>query len=241
MNTISLNRLKNLFIEYLVLYWKRDLIIFFSVIFIKAILIYVHWGSPHIFFIIVMPIILCYASNHFSGRLQGMNYLMRPANTVEKWIANLSLVHLYYTAIFTLSCILGHFTGKFLYQFQDSTLPLASTLDGLYSYSNWVGIFVVQSMFIFTAIYFRKKAFLKTLLFFGILFLVCLISILIFFHLANHVRAIGMLVGALGEAELQYIVSYTVDKYIWISRVLVYGAIAFFWGLSYLRLKETEV
>jgi hypothetical protein len=70
---------------------------------------------------------------------------------------------------------------------------------------------------------------------------VALILIIIFFYLANNVRAVGMLVGALGEAELQYIISYTIDKYAWISHILVHATIVFFWVLSYLRLKETEV
>jgi F0F1-type ATP synthase assembly protein I len=201
-----------------------------------------HWGSPNNIVWLLMPIILFYASNHFGGRLQGMSYLMRPANTIEKWIANLSLVHLYYTAIFVLACVLGHCTGKFLYQFhQNNTLDLTSDLGGLSIYNCWLRAFVIQSMFIFAAIYFRKKAFLKTLLFLGVSFLVVLISILIFFRLANNVEAIGMLVGALGEQELGYIVSYTIDKYVWISRVLVHATIPFFWGLTYFRLKETEV
>jgi len=132
-----------------------------------------------------------------------------------------------------------------LYQFHPADavagLPMLSWTEAFLEYRFFVFLLVFQSVFVFMSIYFKKNALLKTVLFFGILLLVIIISILIFYHLARNVEVVGRLVGGLGDAELGYIISYTIDKYVWISRVLVYGAIAFFWGLSYLRLKETEV
>jgi hypothetical protein len=170
-----------------------------------------------------------------------MNYLSCPANTAEKFITNLLLIHIYYTVMLVLACGFGSHIGYLLKPLNLEHLTVVDNDVNQHIYRFFLFLFVFQSIFIFMTIYFKKNALLKIVFFFGILFLVVLISILIFFRLANNVEAIGNLVGALGEAELQYIISYTVDKYIWVSRILVYGAIVFFWVLSYFRLKETEV
>ena len=240
--TLSLNRVKSLFIEYFAIYWQRDLAIFGGLFLLKTIFTYFHWPFSDELFILIIAIVLIGISNPLGKELWGMNYLSRPTNTGEKLFVHIVLGHIYYTAMLIFACVLGYYTVCLLYLSSPRFLELPTLLnpDTMY-YHFFIILFILQSFFVFTSIYFKKNALLKTLLFFGALFLVFIISVMIFFYLARNVEAVGRLVGALGEAELQYIVSYTVDKYIWISRVLVYGAIAFFWGLSYLRLKETEV
>jgi len=239
--TLSLNRVKSLFIEYFVLYWKRDLAIFGSLFLIEVILTYQHWPPFTEFFIFMIAMILIGISSPLGKRLRGMNYLSCPANTAEKFITNLLLVHIYYTVMLVLAGGFGTHIGYLLNPLNLEQFTVVDSDVNQHFYRFFLFLFVFQSIFIFMTIYFKKNALLKTLLFFGALFLVFIISVMIFFYLARNVEAVGRLVGALGEAELKYIISYTIDKYIWISRVLVYGAIAFFWVLSYLRLKETEV
>jgi hypothetical protein len=245
MNTIalSLSRVKQLFIEYFVINWKRDVSIFLGLFLVSAILAYQHWLFPSRFFIFIISILLIGVSNPLGKELRGMNYLICPAKTAEKLLVNIVLVHIYYTVALVLVCGLATSIAFFL---NPLNLEHFTVLDkaeaNAHFYRFYLTLFLFQSFFMFASIYFKKNALLKTVLFFGILFLVCLISGIIFFHLPNRVEAIGNLIGALGEDELKYIISYTVDKYAWISQNLVYAiATVFFWVLSYLRLRETEV
>jgi hypothetical protein len=101
-----------------------------------------------------------------------------------------------------------------------------------------------QSFFLFAVVYFRKNAILNAILFLAFLIFMFLLII--------KITGIGHFVVPLVEytTRLKYqdldsidIVSYILEfKYEWFySKVLFYIVTVFFWILSYLRLKETEV
>jgi hypothetical protein len=111
-----------------------------------------------------------------------------------------------------------------------------------------VRLFAIQSAFLFASMYFRKNALLKVGVFLAVLFIIFLLVI--------HYTGIGRLMmvvddpnqngifftdinGVYSTDLLSYILFF---KYKWLfMKVLWYIAPVFFWILSYLRLKETEV
>ena len=236
MNTISLslNRIKYLFIEYFISYWKRDLIIFGALLLVKTFCEYEHMPFPiDELIVIIMSVILCGTFNYLSQSSKGMSYLLCPTNTVEKVIIRILLVHIYYTAILCLLCILSDFIVYLLNPHRITTFFFLQANDqNVLEY--FAAIFAIQSIFIFASVYFKKYAILKTALFWGVLS---------FF--------IAMLVSECGDFFVNLIrqipISITVNRQV--IRVVsplfptcAYIIITiFFWFMSYLRLKETEV
>jgi len=233
--TLSLNRLKYLFIEYFVLYWKRDLIIFASFPLAKIILSHLNAPFPVEFVIFTTSIILVGASNFFGNELRGMNYLMRPANTGEKLITNILLVHIYITTFLLLSGLFGIFIAELLSAHQTRIPLITDVRDLLTARRFWEILFAVQSFFIFTSIYFKKNAILKTLLFLAILFFVSLII----FIIGDKLNKICFVPHFMPLFD--FLFNRLLIEYEWIFHLFNYVVIAFFWGLSYLRLKRTEV
>jgi len=231
MNTISLNRLKYLFREYFALHWKRDLAIFGALFLIKILFTYMHFPFPDTI-IVPITVILCGTFNFWHKKPQGMNYLMIPTNTEEKVIANILLVHVYYTAMLVLSCLLGLFIGKLICPttFISSPSPFLSDMGDLFSYNFYEGLLAIQVVFIFTSIYFRKNAVLKTfLLFVALVFIMVVIASV----LALNIGA-DYLVETLTSIDFLVMNTWMFHAFNWIT-------ILFFWVLSYFRLRETEV
>ena len=251
MKTISFNRLKYLFIEYFTLHWKRDLMIMGGVLLAQIPFIYLQMPIFEfgLFLIGVMPIILCSITfNFWHKKTKGMDYLLCPANTAEKVIVNILLVHIYYTAIILLSCALGVFTYYLLYPQCEYAIIPSSILTKIYNFSYilqfFVKLFASQSIFLFASIYFKKNALLKTILIF-------LVSSFIFLAIFK-ITGISSMMTVVDEHHFKSmtlngvhyanLLDYILHKYAWLYYgVLVFIAPVFFWLLSYFRLKETEV
>jgi len=186
---------------------------------------------PDGFFIYLIPIILCGRFNFWHKKPQGMNYLLNPANTVEKVIANILLIHVYSTVIVVLSCLLGFYMGNLISVHQTFT-PLMVTMENLSIYDFIESLLPVQALFIFACIYFRKNALLKmVLLFVALIFvMIILVSILAIYTTFTDGNLVDELAG------ISYILMDT-----WVFHVFNWIIIVFFWVLSYFRLRETEV
>ena len=225
MNTISLslNRVKYLFIEYLITYWKRDLIIFGALFLVKTICKYKHIPIPvDEFIVIIMSVILCGTFNYLSQNPKGMSYLLCPASTVEKVVIRILLVNIYYSSILILPCMLGNFTLNMLNHTQNSLIFLSQI-----SSFRFPGVILMsQSIFIFASIYLRKQAVLKTSLLLGTL------TFIMFLVIKD--------------------MSYSIENKIWhflfwdmVNVLFTYGGclilVFLFWFMSYLGLRETEV
>ena len=241
MNTISLNRLKYLFREYFLLHWKRDLMIMVSMFLVQIGLSYLDISFFGILslIVIVMPIIQCSTLNTWHKGTWKINYLLCPANTMEKIITNILLVHIYYTLMILLSCILGGFS---LYLLHYSIFLLSYEYITLF-----VVLFIIQSIFLFTSIYFKKNVILKTMLFFTVL--------IVAIWLIITYTGIGNIMVNIDEWQTRYLtfhsvingvyftnlVAYSLYRYAWVFRVLLCITPIFFWVLTYFRLRETEV
>ena len=227
MNTISLslNRIKYLFIEYFISYWKRDLIILGAFFFVKTFCGYKGINFfPDEIIIMLLPCVLCGTFNYLNKTSKGMSYLICPANTEEKVIIRILLVHVYYSVILLLPCILGNFTLNILNHTQYPIIFL-SQIRG-FTFTFWVFLLLPQSIFIFAPVYLRKHAILKAAIFFGILWLAIILIV----------------------KDMPYKIEVKIWQFILRDMFEVlfrYGAslilIFFFWFMSYLRLKETEV
>jgi len=249
MNTIALNRLKYLFREYFVTHWKRDLLIFGGIFLAKVLLLPSGSVFPEAFIVVVMSIILANIFKSLYKGSQGMNYLLCPANTEEKVIVNIVLVHVYYTAILVLACVLGHFIATQLYLSMPNYNILSPLISGtikLLNYQFYAVLFAFQSIFIFTSIYFKKNSALKTILFF-VCFVIMLMLVIKFTGIGKIMIDIDTLPSgafvSYNEINGQYmtdLASYIINKYA--NMTITYCVITvFFWVLSYLRLRETEV
>ena len=234
MNAISLNRMKYLFIEYFVTHWKRDLFIFLGLFLIQSIISSLNFLFIGAFAVTVMSIILCGTFNFLHKGSQGMNYLLNPANTEEKVIVNLSIVHIYYNIMLLIPCVLGWFLGLSLSSGVDFIFIL-SEVEGSAYFTIIEGLFVIQSVFLFSAIYFKKHAILKTsLLFVGFLFVIVIVSLVM---LAN--SEIVQQVAATFDSE--NLKNELLEKYSLLAHVVNWITVIFFWVVSYFRLRETEV
>ena len=230
---ISLNRLKYLFREYFVTHWKRDLLIFGSVFLAKVLFTRLSWQFPDTAVVLVVSIILCGTFNFLYKGSQGMNYLLCPANTEEKLVVNMLLVHIYCTVMLVFACLLGLFIGKLI---NPCTSLILNTKE-LLNYSFFEGLLVWQSIFIFTSIYFKKNSILKTALIIFFIFIIVVI-----FFIANMINIVGLSNTMILQSPdfSNYLVDI-IRKHVWILNLLNWIMIVFFWVLSYFRLRETEV
>lgn len=231
MKTISFNRLKYLFLRYFATHWKRDLTVVGALFVLRTLFNYMHFPFiDNTLILIATPFVMGNMFNFLQNKTQGVDYLLCPANTEEKVIANLFLVHIYYTAILYLACILSHYTVLLIYP-HDALFLTHSTIKDLIDYNFLEALFAFQSIFIFTTVYFKKNAVLKTLISFAaFLFAIAVITMVtvICFGITN----------APDKIVLE---SYIMEKYTWGIHIVNWIIILFFWVLSYFRLRETEV
>ena len=248
MNTISFNRIKCLFIEYFALHWKRDLMIFGGLFVAEMGSMYLHFPfhSPD-FILFVMSIVLCGITfNFLSKKTLGMSYLLCPANTAEKVIVNILLLHVYFTAMIFLTCILARYMMQLFYYPQTFIMFMFGQVEELITFPMfWVSLFVTQSFVLFTSIYFRKNALLKAVLSLAVLFTV--LGLIVKFTGIGHIvmrvdnhYPISMTYNGLNCVDILTYIFEVKYKFIY-HRALWFIAPVFFWVLSYFRLKETEV
>ena len=236
MKNISFYRIGLLFKRYFSENWKKDVIvaaIIFAVEMLTSLeqeVSTISWAVLLVFFIL------------YSGRIFGMlgkpqraiNYLMLPASRGEKLAVNIILSHFYYPILLIAASCLGIWASSFLCYFIYDEFTFKS-IDFLGNSIFWgveiwylcLFLLLNNAVMMFGSVYFRKAAVIKTLL--------CEFA---FFTLYAIVMAIIVFKMWLHEA-----VYVTADKITYgnvILSVFILCVIAFFWVLSYLRLKETE-
>lgn len=247
MNTLSFNRIKYLFSKYFIENWKKDITNFLILFIISGFAGYNLNNTSSIANFVLVIMILVYASSTFgmlSYKPKAMNYMLIPASSQEKLIVNIILVNIYYLGVLYISYIAGFFAGNSIYVLMHSggysLLPFKeyASID----YNVILGLLLIQSIFIFGSVYFKRKAFLKTILAifcFG-LFIAFIDGGLVYFLTENHSMTI---------TTNQYYMDGTstgmkrfIDEYGQILQI-VWSIIftLYFWVMSFIRFRETEV
>ena len=228
MNTISLNRLKYLFTEYFTLNWIRDVIIFAGFFLVNVV-----FGCFQValflqgIVMIVMVILLSNLFKFVANKPHGMSYLLSPANIAEKFIVNVLISHLYFLLLLIVPIVLGYDAGRLLVaslpDLESAFFPIS-----MFGYGTLLSLFGIQAVFMFGALFFKKRGALKTFL---CLMILIITGIIIVVRLVNqlHVENFGGFMDNL------------IEKYGYIILIFKHIVIFTFWTLSYFRLKRMEV
>ncbi|MCR4857940.1 MAG: hypothetical protein K5890_07070 [Bacteroidales bacterium] len=169
-----------------------------------------------------------------------IHYLSIPASNGEKVVTNMLLANVYFVALLALSCALGLALVHLYWKVRGLGGPVL-WVHGFFEADNILMLFVTISVFFFGSIYFRKRTTLSTI---G----VGLLVVTLFFILLSLTMWVnGMTLIPEGANFHDYFwdfdFSYSMsDK---ASDILGYTlcsvAIVYFYTLSFLRMKETEV
>ena len=239
MNTISLSRLKNLFIEYIILNWKRDLIVF-GIFFLLNILsgYYSKFDSlvnSHGAVWTVMIILLSRLFKFVENKHRKINYFLTPANIKEKFTANILISHLYFPLLVIIPIVLGFNAGRFISAFYDHSIFTFYDVE-LLDYSYILFLFGIQSIFMFGALFFKKRGVLKTFLCLIGLFIIGVIIVFRLFIVLDLIRPNN-------SDDFVFVLDKLFDNTVFASifQIINYLVILFFWTLSYFRLKRMEV
>jgi hypothetical protein len=171
-------------------------------------------------------------------------WLMIPASTFEKFTSRLFLTSVGYVAgsmlVYFMVTVISKGLNQMIFEFSQ---PLFNPLDPWVRY-NAALYLVLQSMFLVGAIYFRRFAYVKTILFLSLLSLVFLIG---FFVMSKWI--LGDNIRALLSGE--YLISWELLSMQWAGQIrdaLLFWMRIGFWGvlaplcyvITYFRLKEIE-
>lgn len=235
MKNISFYRIGLLFKRYFYENWKRDVIvaaIVFAVEMMTSLqqeVSTISWAMLFVFFIL------------YTGRIFGMlgkpqgavNYLMLPASSGEKLAVNIILSHFYYPVLLVLASSLGilasSFFCYFIYdEFTFKTIDFFGATE-IWAVEIWylcLFILLNNAVMMFGSVYFRRAAVIKTLLCEAAFFILyaIVVVLIVFKNYAHEFYAPAEEITG-GNAILS---------------VFALCVIAFFWVLSYFRLKETE-
>lgn len=245
MSTISLNRIKYLFLKYFIENWKRDISNFLILFIISMFSGY--GGVVSLSKMIFVILAFIYAGRIF-GMLgykpKGINYLLIPASTGEKTLVNLILVNIYYLAALYISYLLGFLLGDLVHTFiHGDIFSLVPVKNSVYvDYTTILSLLLCESILIFGSVYFKKKAIIKTVLYLFCFFLLIMVvdSSLVYFFTENH--------SIVASTNTYYLEKNFTGETAFFNeygkKIAVGGTVfftLFFWFLSFLRLKETEV
>ena len=254
MNTIqfSLQRTTNLFLTYFTGGWRKDLRNFL-VMFFLAIIFAKTSGDAGTYlsffiFIILYSVDVARTFSYLGNKTKRFDYLMIPANAIEKIVTNLFIAHIYKFLLYTTAFILGSILGDYLLplllpQFYPSSIIIVTAGNNLASLFSPISIFVIflfQSILFFGSIYFQKSALIKTVLVLFAFSAVFTIGYTILF------QSFSGTVDIYGNSLEYYFNEMSrggnaskagnVAGY-----VVIICSTLYFWTLSYLRLRETEV
>ena len=237
MKNISFYRIGLLFKRYFSENWKKDVIVA-AIIFAVEMLTSLEQETSSMSWFLLFVFFMLY-----SGRIFGMlgkpqkaiNYLMLPASGCEKLTVNLILSHFYYPVLLIAASCLGIWASSFLCYFIYDEFTFKSIefweTTRIWSTEIWIAalfLLVTNAIMMFGSVYFKKGAVIKTLL-----------CELVFFKL--YVISIAFFVFKMAVFENAIIT--TPDQIYWAKVILISFILcmtAFFWTLSYFRLKETE-
>jgi len=233
--TFSLQRVKLLLMRYFVENWKIN--VFFLVpIFILGLL---SVAMP--IYVIVLCIFTGTYFYNFSKTEQNTHYFLIPASTFEKFTVNLFLIYIYLTFLFVLTLFFGVLFKEILsfiiYNKNMNLLNVSSVYFSQFNVNQMLFIFVIQSILMFGSIYFKKNALLKTIIsIFSTLLMMGIVFIITIYVNIDHSTNLLFTVDNINmkSPHILWIKEY-------IPFIFSFIIISFFWVLSYLRLRESEV
>lgn len=154
-------------------------------------------------------------------------YMMMPASPAEKTMANFLLVSVIYPLVCALFSLIALGVDVLFFKFfQDYPYTMPQDIGVS------LGFFLLLAIFSFASVYYKKHSFWN----------VCLwgVVILIYTGLFCYIFADNNIFSADLSAVSEPINDFF-DSYPIVSSVVQLLLICFFWGMTYLRLKETEV
>ncbi|MFA7103158.1 MAG: hypothetical protein WC142_08200 [Bacteroidales bacterium] len=230
--SLSLTRIKHLLNRYFIENWKKDL-------YVGLVLLVIAFVSNPIagfssFVYIVM--ILLYTGRIFGNlahKASAQHYLMIPASTNEKLITNIFLSHIYYVLLLSVFLVLGILLRALILAPLCDDTSSCTFLIPYISFASYLSFLLFQSILVFGSVYFKKNAFIKTLLSLSAFFF--FLTMLVIFIIRMNVGSMTRL-----AEEFDYYVRNPYPSYL-IPSIISIVFTCFFWILSYFRLRETEV
>lgn len=182
-----------------------------------------------------------YASQYFrdfGSRARGINFLMVPASTFEKFLCSLLYTVVLFFIVFTVAFYLVDFllvaiSNSFAPTQAEKTSVINVFEVGFFTFSDQSSIiflpifFSVQSAFLLGSVYFRKYSFIKTV-----------IAIFVFWFLMFFLVKLvynGVMTGDIEDIDEVPQITILIIK------ILIYGTAPLLWWISYSRLKAKQV
>jgi len=168
-----------------------------------------------------------------SRKENALHYLLVPANSYEKLVANLIIVHIFVNLVLLLTLFAGIIVGSSLWSlyFQEKMISfhiLQKLCVNILTIDNILEFIGFQATFIFGSVYFRRRAFIKTFL-----------SLVIF---SLGISLLGLLIFTVFRTGPGYYYLNT-DRVLseWNNKLTNMVWILGCWVLTFFRLKETEI
>ena len=253
MNTIqfSLQRTTNLFLTYFTGGWRKDLRNFL-VMFILAIIFAksgVAYETSFLILLVLYSIDVAGAFSHLGDKTKRLDYLMIPASTFEKMVNSLFIVHIYKLLLYFAAFMLGSIVGNWLLplllspNYLNTICPtdLGRNFSAYFKPEFHLAILFFQSILLFGSIYFKKSALIKTALaLFAFSAVFTIGYTILFYSFSETVDIYGNTLEYYFNkmSSVENIVSDTGNI---LRYVVIICSTLYFWTLSYLRLRETEV
>ena len=225
--------------------WKRDLYIFLSVMGISAFATYLVLKSNigdyyvwllgqisenNIWFIVTVLIYLASVTfKQLAKPSAGMMYLTLPASTLEKVVVAILQVHVVYLVMLVVSCIVGS-TAVVSWMQPSVFNMLSGDLIKILGYFLLM-ISTGTSVVLFASVYFRKRVLLRTVLV-GLALLMLFVLIIVIINPHPYINEKHV-----SDAEIEAYASSILH----FSIVVMIVMHLFFWFMTWLRLRETEV
>ena len=154
-----------------------------------------------------------------------------PASPAEKTMANFLLVSVIYPLVCALFSLIALGVDALFFKFfQDYPYTMPQDIGVS------LGFFLLLAIFSFASVYYKKHSFWNVCLW-GV---VMVLFILIYSGLFCYIFADNNIFSA-DLSMLNEPINHFFDSYPIVSSVVQLLLICFFWGMTYLRLKETEV
>ena len=254
MNTIqfSLKRTTDLFLTYFAGGWRKDLRNCSVLFALTAILATSIWFEFSLFFFFLLySVDVARTFSYLGNKTKRFDYLMIPASIFEKFLANIFIVHIYKYLLYAVAFIIGKIVGVSIIAPLFSSFGLSHNCNVILTDVNEIFypffyirtlLFLIftQSILLFGSIYFKKSALIKTALVLFAFSAVFTIGYTILF------QSFSGTVDIYGNSLEYYFNEMSrggnaskagnVAGY-----VVIICSTLYFWTLSYLRLRETEV
>lgn len=232
---MNIKNIKNLFKAYFIENWKTDLFQFGILAVIVFFATTISASNLHFPIFVASVFLMIYPERLFRnlhGNSSKIHYLSIPASNSEKVLTNIVLANVYYVLGLAVFCCLGLGLAHLYMTLRGYD---GVNFDTFLSGTSVMLLFAILAMFFFGSIYFRRKTTLATL---GVSLLIGTIFVTLY---ALTLWINGILLIPKDAAYNDYVWSFSSDAMSEISEVIILGlGMVFFYGLSFLRLKETE-